>query len=588
MKKVSRREFLRSATALGTAAIADPSHLFSFNHHRQGENLQDRLFNSELPFDYDSDCFEAAERIFFEEHNRAVLNLFIKPAQSLDVRLYIADARNGLYRKNPMRWSGLSDCIDIPLGKVLSSELHYKVEYRAGKSWKSLEERSVKTPNIDLDRGGVFKVILIGDDHLSADLKIEPEDEAWRRDILRGDYIRNMLRKIIEDPDYRPDISVNKKMIGFSYAWTLKYILENKPDLVIDLGDTVGPDWYRIWGTEGRWPELQPENNLAVQSKILWERKRRTLSPISPEVPYYLVLGNHDGEVGWFTESQPITQPYAREQRKRLLKQPEALRFFEKVGLNSVSIGSRFTNDGWLFKNPDQNYFPIFWANGDVRFFVLDVNSYLLTKPRTIYDWALGPKQKHHIEAMLFDGQDVPWKFICFHNTVGGYPLGSGVSQGAYGRGPLFTREDYERINKIDPNVQVDPDRVEQVWLTDLARESELRGFLYGHDHVFFNKDIGRTAQGKEMIGTCVGSTNYSSGNLVETMWGNPYWMDFYGPWYEDPPGFVTPPGITEMVIDKSGATIRYICTAPVAGEYNNMPEGIKPGDVVREYRISR
>jgi hypothetical protein len=326
--------------------------------------------------------------------------------------------------------------------------------------------------------------------------------------------------------------------------------------------------------------------NLAVQSKILWERKRRTLAPISPEVPYYLTLGNHDGEVSWFTDTQPYTQPYAKAQRKRLLRQPEALKLLERVRLNSGLIDDRYNNDGWLFKNKDQNYFPVFWAGGDIRFYILDVNSYLPNKPKTIYDWTLGPKQKDLVEAMLFDGQDSPWKFVCYHNTVGGYPLGSGIHPGAYGRGPLFTREDYERINEIDPSMSIDPEKVEQVWLTDTASRAGIRGFFYGHDHVFYKKNIGRTSQGKEMIGACVGSTNYSGENLAENMWENPYWMDFYGPWYQDPPPFLTPPGITELEINKNGMTIKYVCTAPPEIMFANMPDGTKPGDVLREYWI--
>jgi len=42
------------------------------------------------------------------------------------------------------------------------------------------------------------------------------------------------------------------------------------------------------------------------------------------------------------------------------------------------------------------------------------------------------------------------------------------------------------------------------------------------------------------------------------------------------------------MDIEKSGVTIKYVCTAPPEIMYANMPEGTKPGDVLREYRLSR
>ncbi|UCE43279.1 MAG: metallophosphoesterase [Candidatus Aminicenantes bacterium] len=588
MKKISRRGFLKSAAALGAGVAVNPADPFPAPKPNQGENLQDRLFISDYPFGYDPEYFEATERIFFEEHNRAYINLFIKPTQSLDIRLYMAETKDALYKKKPLQLFALSNSLDISLGKISSPELHYKVEYLDGKSWKSLPERSVKTPNFSLESGRTFRVILKGDDHVYADLKHQPEDPHWRKEILRGDYISSMLKEIITDPYYTPDIPLYNVIYGFTLAHTLKYILEIEPDLVIDLGDTVGQDSYPIWGTEGEWEELLAKDALNVQSKILWERKRRTLNAIAPEIPYYQVLGNHDGETGWFTDTQPFTQPYAQVQRKRCFKQPEALRLIERMKVNSGVKDGWYSNDDWLFKNANQNYFPIFWGNGEIRFYLLDVNSFLLNKPKTIYDWTLGPRQKDMVESMLFDGQSSPWKFICYHNVLGGYPLGSQKIAGAYGRGPLFTREDYERINRINPSLYIDLDRVEQVWLTELARETDVRGFFYAHDHIFFAKNIGQTKWGKKMMGVCAGATTYSGSGVYDNIWSNPYWMDYYGDLYELPSTFLTPPGITVMDIDKTGATIKYVCTAPPEIMFANMPEGTKIGDVLREYWISR
>ena len=586
MKKISRRRFLKSGAALGALAATNPSRLFPSPSAPSSENLQDLLDSSPFSAGYDPEYFVATERLFFEEHNRAFINLFVKPTHSLDIRLYIAETKKDLYQKTPLRLSGLSNSIDIPLGKVYSPELHYKVEYMDGKSWKSLPERSAKTPNLTLDSGRSFRVILKGDDHIYADLKHQPEDPEWREDILRGDYIVTMLKGIIANPDYRPDIPLQKVIYGFTLAHTLKYILECRPDFIIDLGDTVGQDSYPIWGQEGKWEELLPKDALNIQSKILWERKRRSISAITPEIPYYQVLGNHDGEVNWSTDTQPYTRPYARAHRKRVFRQPEPLKMMEWARLMSGLDNGRYSNDDWLFKNADQNYFPVFWGGGDIRFYILDVNSYLQKKPETIYDWTLGPKQRDLVESMLYDGHNSPWKFICFHNVLGGYPLGSQKVAGAYGRGPLFTREDYQRIHEIDPAQDIDLDSVEQIWLTERAQETEVRGFFYGHDHIFFAKDIGLTKSGKKMMGVCAGATTYSGSKVYDNIWSNPYWVDYYGDFYEQPPSFLTPPGITVMDIEKTGATIKHVCSAPPEIMFANMPEGTKPGDVLREYWI--
>lgn len=573
---------------MGAGAAAYPSRLFSSLRLSQGGNLQDRLFHSEYPFGYDSNYFEAAEKIFFGEYHKAFINLFIKPDRPLDIKVYTSDTKDGLFKAQPLSLTGVSNNVDIAIDHIYSPELHYRVEYREGKSWKSLEARSTKTPNVSLEAGDKIRVILKGDDHVYADLKHDPEDSEWRKDVLRGDYISKMLKEIIANPDYRPDVPMHKVVYGFSLAHTLKYILDSKPDFIIDLGDTVGQDSYPIWGAEGKWEELLPKDALNKQSKILWERKRRTLSAITPEIPYYQILGNHDGEVNWSTDTQPYTLPYAKAHRKRIFRQPESLKMMERVRLMSGLNNGRYSNDDWLFKNADQNYFPILWGDGDIRFYLLDVNSYLLKKPKTIYDWTLGPKQKDLVESMLYDGHSSPWKFICFHNVLGGYPLGSQKVVGAYGRGPLFTREDYQKIHEIDPTLNIDLDRVEQIWLTERAQETEVRGFIYAHDHIFFARNIGQTKSGKKMMGVCAGATTYSGSRVYDNIWSNPYWVAYYGDLYEQPPTFLTPPGITVMDIEKSGATIKYVCTAPPEIMFANMPEGTKPGDVLREYWIPR
>lgn len=587
-QNISRRKFIKQAAALGALAASAPSGLFSSQSAPAPENPLETILGSEFPSGYDPYYFDATERIFFEAYNRGYINIFVKPSQSLDIRLYVAETKEGLNKKNPLQLSGLSNSVDMPLDNIHSPELHYRVEYKDGHTWKSFGERSVKTPSMALETGGKFKVILKGDDHVYADLKHQPEDPGWRKDVLRGDYIYKMLKGIMADPDYMPDIPLQKVIYGFSLAHTLKYIMESKADLVIDLGDTVGPDSYAIWGELGEWEELMPKDSLIRQNKILWERKRRTLNALTPHMAYYQVLGNHDGETGWFTDTQPFTQPYAKMHRKRLFRQPEVLRMFETVSVSSGLRDGRFNNGGWMFKNADQNYFPVFWANGDIRFYLLDVNSYLQTKPKTIYDWTLGSEQKGLLESMLYDGYGSPWKFICYHNVLGGYPLGSQKIAGAYGRGPLFTREDYERIREIDPSLNIDTERIEQIWLTELARETGVRGFFYAHDHIFYSKNIGHTQSGKDMVGVCAGATTYSGSGVYDRIWSNPYWVAYYGDLYEQPPSFFTPPGITEIEIDKNGVAIKYVCTAPPEIMFANMPEGTKSGDVIWESWIPK
>ncbi|MCK4430429.1 MAG: metallophosphoesterase [Candidatus Aminicenantes bacterium] len=494
---VTRRNFLKgAATVMATTAVSSSS-LLSSNRRRNLDKLRNQLHSSEFPFAYDTESFDSSERVWFEG-NDAWVNILPKPGKNLDIKLYTAETEEGLYRRMPDNISGVKDSCDIHIGPVYGPRLYYVIEYSDGKGWKSLAHREVKTPNVDLENGGKVKIIIRGDNHVYADLRYEPKDKEWRRDWLRGDYISRMMKEIIVDPGYEPEFVRKLVVEGFTYAHTLKYILETKPDLVIDVGDTVGPDSYGVWGKKGQWPdELQPEGNWEHQAKILWGRTRRTLAPISPEIPYYLVLGNHEGENGW-----EDSRSHVREQRERLLRLPK-LKPVHFTPLDSSSVRtsiSSLSDDHKfrIFPEFNGNHYVINWANGDVQFYALDPFTYVREKPEQITEWTLGKYQKNTLERYLINGDEIPWKFICFHHTVGGYPLGPGTNKGAYGRGPLFTKEDYEiasEMAKNDPNVRFDPEKVEQVWLTEMAKDTNVRGFFYGHDHVFFKKDIGKTSQ---------------------------------------------------------------------------------------------
>jgi hypothetical protein len=539
----------------------------------------------------------AAERIIFVDGNTAWINVLAKEGKNLDIKFYLSTKKEDLYRKLPQEFVGVKNSFDIRIDDIDSPKLFYKIEYREGKKlWKSHAPREVKTPHVNLDKDEKLKIIMIGDDHLYADLKCAPREKEWKNDVLTGDYVSRMLKEIVHNPGYVPELNLREVVQGFSLAWALKYILETRPDFVITLGDTVGPDSYRVWGENGRWPELQPENDLEGQAKILWERSRKSLAAITPEIPYYLVSGNHDGENGWDRFAY-----YSRIHRQRVFGLPEfnPIQFKPvhpsciKAAISTLSRDREFSLSP-VFKG---NHYAINWAHDDIQFIVLTPLNYVFEKPKKVTDWTLGENQKTALMHCLENNYEIPWKFICLHHTVGGYPLGSMTHPGTYGRGPLYTLEDYEKANEmtkvIDPYAVVDPDEVEQVWITELAKKFNVRGFFRGHDHVFFsrnnnNKPIGNTSLGKEMISACVGSTNFVAGNEYNRIWCNPYWVEFFGDFYEEPPKFWTQPGVTELEIDKHTATVKYVCSAPPECMCSNMPPGTKPGDTLFEHRLKR
>ena len=594
---MKRRKFLESTGIALSAGAINPFFLrSSFRSNSSGlktRNL-DYVLCDDYPWPYDMEHMESSERIFFDKDGTAWLNVLVKPGKKLDIRLYVSDTKEKLFRNPPKTYTGVEDSFDLSISGIRSPRLFYKIEFREGKNpWKSHAPREVKTPQVDLEMGSKVKVILWGDSHIYADLDHEPEDTILRKDFLSGNYVNRMLKEIIKDPCYEPDFVNRMKTIeGYTCAWTLKYILETRPDYVIDLGDTVGPDSYYVWGGNGQWAdELQPENALEKQAKILWERTRRSLASLSPEIPYYMVSGNHDGENGWENFADD-----SRTQRKRLLKSPQSkpIRFspvsapFSKMSMSAISSDRKFS----IFPEFDGNHYEIGWAKGDIQFTVLTPFRYVYEKPAKVTDWTLGITQKKTFETHLELSYGIPWKFICLHHTLGGYPLGARLNKGAYGRGPLFTKDDYEKARDmakaLGDTTVFDPAEVEQVWLTELAKKFNTRGFFYGHDHIFFMKNIGRTSLDKKMVGVCAGSTKYTGRNIFDNLWCNPYWQEFYGSCYQDPPPYLTPPGVTELEIEKDKTTIKYVCCAPSTCMGFNLLAGIMPGEVVRKYILFR
>lgn len=593
---MKRRNFLQAAGFGFAAAITKPSYLIPSARISYPKYLLRSLYDenitntSEQYLNYDPEYMGAANRVWFEKGNEAWINVFPRPDKKMDIRVFFSENKEDIYRRKPKEIHGVEDCIDICLGRFYSPHLYYKIEYRGEDGWKSLslDPRKVRTPNTDLQEGDKIKIVIIGDDHVYADLKHEPTDSEWNREFLRGDYIAKIMNYIDTDPDYVPYFVWKKVTEGYTYAWTCKYISETKPDLVIDLGDTVGPDSYGVWGKDGQWPnELQPYDNWIDQSIVLWERKRRTMSPFSSEIPYYLVPGNHDGFSAW----EPFKY-LSKIQRDRLLK-PPGRNFFKKI---QTSLKS---NDHKFRLYPRDNYYTIEWANGDFQFMALDYFSYVNKHPEQITDWILGETQRRMVKEDLMDGREIQWRMMGAHHW-NGYPRGPHKNQGAYGRGNSVTLEDYNEIRDLagiyDPHLEINPSEVEQAIITELTRESNVRFYEMGHDHVFslrgdnhknHHKPVTKTSDGKEAVAMCVGSTKYTGGDLPDKIWTNPYWEEIYGYYLDKPPPFRTPPGVTEIEIDKDCAIIRYVCTAPPFCMHSNMPIGTKPGNILTEYRIS-
>jgi len=527
--------------------------------------------SGEQPFPYDATAFEAAERIVFLNSQQAVVNVIPKQGLSLDVRLVLSSADIFLSRPKALVYQGVKDSLDIPIQNYFwGPELSYRLEYRettSKGSWKATAWRRVKTPLSFLQKGNL-KIIFYSDDHTFDDADMGTrvvKDSLLRAQRLSGDYINLFLSSLLADPSFVPEYPSEwtKMMSGFCLASALRQIMMvEKPDLIFILGDATGIGAGYKWkglGLKDPAYGLTP-SELDSYSRLFWLRMRKMLSALTPTIPVYIVLGNHDGESSYDVAREP-----ARFYRQKYWRQP----------------GSESGHA------PDQNYFSLCWGEdhwsgqGGIQIIVLDNESYNTPwLPLIPEQWTLGEAQKQWFQKEL--RRESAWKFVCFHHVLGGWPKGTSeaVTDYAYGRGPLFTADDYR---PYCPN----PEAVEQVTLTRWMLEAGVRALFYGHDHVFHVKTV-TDNQNRQLKGICVGSTKH----VGELLWyQGEIWNKFYGSygvyWTELGGGdlkkanFWGPSGYSCLTIDKNGARLDYLRGAN-NHPYTNIPPEIKIGQVLR------
>ena len=578
--RMDRRQFLRRlGTGLAAAGLT-PAFFSPRLRSSRGGNLGIAT-DGQYPFPYDVECFEAAERIVFTHPLEASLNIIPRDGTSLDIRLSCSNADLDADPTRPggsasRTYSGVKDALEIPIfPQPDAPAFSYTIEYKenAARAWKAIPERKVKTPYL-LGRDKI-EVIVISDDHGPDDGSAKVEDPLLQALRLNGDYVNIFLKQLESDRNYSldKDSELGRLTMGFCLASTIHQILSaENPDFIIHLGDHRGGFGYK-------WPGLGLKNQseATAEDRALYERifhlgTRKIFSVLTPTIPIYWALGNHDGEQGFEATLEQATR-YRR-------------KYFRLPGPQAGG-------------SSDENYYPVVWGldkidfgnrrkypEGGFAFFILDNFRYLGREPQAPAEWTLGEGQKEWLKDVL--GRDAETKFVFFHHVMGGWPAGSDEQRkdSAYGRGPLFKAEDYASFD-------LKPETIEQVELTEIMQKNGVRAVFYGHDHIFHDRLIGPTANGKTMHGICAGSTKYDG----ELIWykGN-YWEKFYGhhgrfgdyknPWETVPrTDFWGPSGYTKITIDKSGAVVvRYIRSA--YHDRTNIPPQVKVGDIVQEISL--
>jgi 3',5'-cyclic AMP phosphodiesterase CpdA len=564
---LKRREFFRlGGTGLLLAGLG-PDRIFTFPQETisAASPYYEQLASDEFPFPYDDKVFEAAERVYNLRRSAsdpstwlAGLNLLVKSGKTLDIKVLVADRREDLANpRETWSYSGVQGSFDCQIRGYDSPRLYYQVQYREGPgNWRALPPRNFKLPNAKLQDGGKIQALFIADDHIFDDADYGVPNE-YKQTKITGDFFCDFYKNLKANPRWEPDWPLSKFKFSFCLAKALRYILASEdPDFFVNLGDSNGIGANYRWENWGLPFKNLTEQDYDYIAKTLWLRSRKAFSAVTPNMPVFWTLGNHDGDESW-----------------------NGARFRAKYWRQKLfTFPSQTTHpEGG---HPDGNYYAFSWGadqdnRGGAQFIILDVTGFCRNAPKKIEDWTLGAEQLRWFEDVL-SKNDPELSFACFHHVLGGWPGGSTEEENSYsyGRGPLFTANDYAGY--------ADPNKVEQVKLTDLGKKYGLRGFIFGHDHIFKVQKIGDGANRKELHGIVCGSTKY----IGETpWWQGTYWKKHYGNGFKSNPDFWGPSGITRLTIKSDQAKVDYVCTARTP--YTNIPSGGIEGTVYSSYVMS-
>ncbi|MFO1484301.1 MAG: metallophosphoesterase [Verrucomicrobiaceae bacterium] len=233
--------------------------------------------------------------------------------------------------------------------------------------------------------------------------------------------------------DSHLDVSTDVRV----YQQTLANMLADKPDFMIDLGDTTMVDKF---------------GNFYTRSESQYKAQRYYMGRIAHSVPIFMVLGNHDGERG------------------------------DRLEMAEWSLNMRQT----YFPNPtdgnDKNsYFAFEW--GSALFVGLD--PFWATKQRGEDNWSatLGDEQYRWLTKTL-ETSKAPFKFIFIHHLVGGLgkDVRGGVNAAPYMEWGGKNADGSEGFKQHRPGWEMP--------LHQLFVKTGVSAIFHGHDHLFAKEEL--------------------------------------------------------------------------------------------------
>jgi hypothetical protein len=280
-----------------------------------------------------------------------------------------------------------------------------------------------------------------------------------------------------------------------TYSLTMQNMLADRPDFMVDLGDTFMSD------------KLSSPTYPKVLDRVLLLRSFYDIACHS--VPLFLTLGNHEGEWGSRLTSSADNMPvWDTVIRKLYFPNPLADDFYAGGGTVEKYVGLR------------QSYYA--WEWGNALFIVLDPYWNTPQTPEQSGNWSLtlGRKQYDWLKQTL-ENSKATFKFVFCHNLVGGWnkngtgPMRGGVEAARYLEWGGYNLDDTWGFDKARPGWEMP--------IHQLLVANHVTIFFHGHDHFYGKQDldgivyqeIPQPGARNTELGTRAASYGYTEGRLL-------------------------------------------------------------------------
>ncbi len=236
----------------------------------------------------------------------------------------------------------------------------------------------------------------------------------------------------------------------FTFRNTLQNMAALKPDFLIDLGDNFMTEKFPLVNKY-----YIEQRNLLYRN--FWDNACQS-------VPLYIVVGNHEGELGWLNTQQTDDEFYLTNSiRKKYYPNPQPDGFYTGNNLDDKFLGKR------------ENYYA--WNWGDALFVVIDPYANTLTKPTDAWGFTLGKAQYDWFRSTL-ENSRAKYKFVFAHQIVGGDNLGRGGSE----------RVDLAEMGGKNSDGTYGFDTRRPGWgkpIHQIMAENGVQIYFHGHDHIY-------------------------------------------------------------------------------------------------------